>query len=158
MKKQIILSILCFSYSLFTYGQEEVLVSEEANEKNTALSLGVLMGGGSLVGADFEVLLPKTSLSLQIGAGISSFGGGINYHLKKRINSSFVSLQYLHQGFGDNYYASWFGPMFVYRSKKLFQAGIGVGSLVEKGSKWYTQSEKNQKITASLLFNVGVYF
>jgi hypothetical protein len=144
------------------YGQENGTASEndvlEENRKNTALSLGVLMGGGSLIGADFEFMLPKTRLSVQVGAGISSFGGGINYHLKENINSSFISLQYLYQQFGDNHYASWLGPMYIYRAKKLFQVGIGVGSLVEKGPKWRTLPEKDQKVSATFLCSIGVYF
>jgi hypothetical protein len=166
MKTKLILLICCFSCSVFLYGQEaqeeviETSVQDTSaeNVKNTALSVGVLMGGGSLIGADFEFLLPKTRVGLQVGAGISSVGAGINYHLKDNINSSFISLQYFYQQFGDNHFASWLGPMYIFRAKKLFQAGIGLGSLVEKGPKWNTQSETAQKATASLLFNIGVYF
>ncbi|MDR0682081.1 MAG: hypothetical protein LBG15_09585 [Dysgonamonadaceae bacterium] len=161
MKNKVVLLVFCFSCSVFLYGQEEqkeTVVTSAQNTKNTALSIGAFMGGGSLIGADFEFLIPKMRLGLQVGAGISSVGAGINYHLKDNINSSFISLQYFYQQFGDNHFASWLGPMYIYRAKKLFQAGIGVGSLVEKGPKWYTQKEKAQKVSASLIFNVGVYF
>jgi hypothetical protein len=163
MKTTLILLLCCFFSPVFLYGQDEVVESSTQDvtaesAKKTALSVGVLMGGGSLIGADFEFLIPKTSVGVQIGAGISSLGGGINYHFKENIESSFISLQYLYQQFGDNHFASWLGPMYVFRAKKMFQAGIGVGSLVEKGPGWYRQTAKAQKVTASLLFQVGLYF
>lgn len=168
--KKIGLLLLYFIYSSLVFAQEysEVKVQEEkaattqnqesSSVKNTAISIGLMMGGGSLIGADLEYVIPNTSFGFQVGAGISSLGAGINYHLKKCANSPFVSLQYFHQGFGDSYYASWLGPMFVWRHKKLWQAGIGVGSLLEKGPQWTRQNENQQKNTASLLFNLGLFF
>ncbi|MDR2621621.1 MAG: hypothetical protein LBC48_03450 [Dysgonamonadaceae bacterium] len=165
MKNKLFLFAVCVILSSFSsvYAQENEASQESVsatveNEKNVALNVGVMMGGGSLIGADLEYLVPKTQLGLQVGVGISSFGAGLNYHLKNKINSSFVSLQYYYQQFGDNHYASWLGPMFVYRAKKLFQAGIGLGGLVEKGPGWYRLSEEAQKVNVTLLFQVGVYF
>lgn len=144
MKNKLFLFAVCVIFSSFSamYAQENEASPESISktvekEKNVALSAGIMMGGGSLIGVDLELLVPKTQLGLQVGAGISSFGGGLNYHLKNRINSSFVSLQYYYQQFGDNHYASWLGPVFVYRAKKWFQAGAGLGGLVEKGPGWY---------------------
>lgn len=118
-----------------------------------AVNLGVLMGGGSLIGADFEYM-PASRLGIQAGMGISSFGFGLNYHLKDRINSSFVTVQYWNQGFGDNHYASYIGPMFVFRAKKIFQAGIGLAAILNKGPQFKADSDVN----AALLYNIGVYF
>jgi hypothetical protein len=168
--KKITLLLLCFICSSLAFAQEhsdEKVVEEgvaatqdQENKpvKNTAINVGLMMGGGSLIGADLEFVIPNTSFGFQFGAGISSFGAGINYHLKKCANSPFVSIQYYHQGFGDNYYASWLGPMFIWRHKKLWQAGIGVGSLLEKGPQWTKLSEDQQKTSASLLFNLGLFF
>ena len=144
------------------YAEEEQITETQEVEiapiKNTALSVGYLMGGGSLVGVDFEYILPNSRFGLQIGAGISSFGGGLNYHLKDDINSSFVSLQYFHQGFGDNHIASWIGPMFIYRATKLLQVGVGIGSLVDKGPLWSRLDEQQQKASASWIYSIGLYF
>ncbi|GAB6012585.1 hypothetical protein [Viscerimonas tarda] len=162
MKDRIILLILFVAFSSLLHGQtseNDALLKNDKEIKTTALSAGVMMGGGSLIGADLEVLAGRR-LGVQLGVGISSFGGGLNYHLKDGVNSSFVSFQYFHQGFGNNHYASWLGPVFVYRSKKLFQAGIGVGNLIDKGPQWTitNKSEKSQNATASLLFNLGLFF
>ncbi len=118
-----------------------------------AVNVGVLMGGGSLVGADFEYM-PSSRVGIQAGMGISSYGFGLNYHLKNRINSSFVTVQYWNQGFGDNHYASYVGPMFVFRAKKIFQAGIGLAAILDKGPRFKADTNVN----AVLLYNIGVYF
>jgi len=148
MKKLILFAIsIVFSINMFAQ-----------TDKTTAASVGVMMGGGSLIGVDVEYVIPKSSLGLQVGAGIFSVGAAINYHLKPDIRSSMISLQYYRQGFGDNYYASWLGPMFIFRAKKIFQAGLGIGALIDKGDKWYTLTEAYQNSSGSLLFQLGVYF
>lgn len=131
-----------------------LLSAQTIESKKTALDVGVLMGGGSLVGADFEVM-PLPRLGLQAGLGISSFGASINYHLKPQINSSYLSFQYWKQGFGTNFYGSYIGPMFVFRARKIFQAGIGLGYILDKGNKWASES-KDASVIA--LYNIGVYF
>jgi hypothetical protein len=169
-KKLLLLTIGLMPFTMLIQAQEysnEYAEEEQVAEtqilgsnplKNTAISVGFMMGGGSLLGADFEYILPSTRFGLQVGLGISSIGGGLNYHLKDGANSSFVSLQYFHQGFGDNHIASWIGPMFIYRAKKLLQVGIGLGSLVDKGPVWYKLDEKQQEVSASLLYSIGLYF
>jgi len=118
-----------------------------------------MMGGGSLVGADFEVLLVD-KFAIQAGAGISSFGVGLNYHLKPRINSSFISLGYWQQGFGSSHYASYIAPTFNFRLNKILQAGIGLGYIVDKGPGIidYIESKGLEDIGVTLMFNIGVYF
>ena len=128
----------------------------QGRQERAAINLGVLMGGGGLIGTDLELLVTK-QFGLQIGAGLGSVGGGINYHFKPYINSSFVSVQYWHQGFAENHYASYLGPMYVFRSKKIFQAGIGFGSVLSKGEKWYEVNTKNSDVPVILLYNIGLY-
>jgi hypothetical protein len=137
------LSLNCFS---------QKVVETELNQKG-AINAGVLMGGGGLIGGDFEAMVaPK--IGLQLGVGLGSFGGGINYHFKPNINSSFASIQYWQQGMGASHFASYIGPMFVYRAKKLFQAGLGLGYIVDKGPTFSLKSDTKM----ILLYNVGVYF
>ena len=126
-------------------------------EEHTSINVGVLMGGGSLLGADLEFMAGK-NVGLQLGAGISSIGFGINYHFKPYINSQFISLQYFHQGFGDNHYASYLGPMYVFRAKKIFQFGIGFGSVLSKGPRWETYYAGKDEPPVMLLYNIGLYF
>ena len=124
-------------------------------QERTAINVGAFMGGGGLIGADLEFLVGNR-VGLQLGAGLPSFGLGFNYHLKPYINSSFVSLQYCHIGFGDNNVGATIGPMFVFRAKKIFQAGIGWGAVVSKGPLW--ENAYDEKVSMLLHFNIGLYF
>jgi hypothetical protein len=80
------------------------------------LTVGILQGGGSFIGADIEAHIYKR-FGLQAGAGFLGYGGGINIHLKPELNSSFVSLTYFHQGADDLTIQSVLGPTFVFRGK-----------------------------------------
>lgn len=129
---------------------EEPLV----NEKNNSITIGILQGGGSLVGADFEALLSK-QMGIQIGAGFVGYGAGINYHFKPSIRSSFISLQYWHQGFGTSYTQSLVGPTYVFRGKKWFTAQIGLGYVLGYGPAWPANATKSPVI---LMYSIGAYF
>lgn len=99
----------------------------KAEEPRQSITVGVLQGGGSLIGADLEFLLTD-QLGFQIGAGLVGFGAGVNVHFKPGIRSSFMSLQYWNQGFGDNFSQRIIGPNYVYRGPKglTFQLGLGL--------------------------------
>ncbi|MCL2683518.1 MAG: hypothetical protein FWE63_08610 [Bacteroidales bacterium] len=127
--------------------------------KRTSINVGVLMGGGGLIGADLEFLVSK-QVGLQLGAGLGSMGFGVNYHFKPNIRSSFVSIQYLHQGFGDNHYASYLGPMFTFRARKIFQFGIGFGTILSTGPGWERawRGKDEPSTSVALLYNIGMYF
>jgi len=120
--------------SLFKGEIRKIQYGNPQNFKN-AVTFGFLEGGGSLVGFDCEMMLSK-SASFQVGAGIIGFGLGINKHFKPSITSSFLSLQYWHQGFGNTYTQSLIGPSFVFRAKKIFSFQIGLGYAIEKGPAW----------------------
>ena len=123
--------------------------------ERTSINVGAFMGGGGIVGADLEFLLGKR-IALQMGAGVFSLGCGINYHFKPQINSSFVSLQYCHLGFGENHVGSTFGPMFTFRAKKILQAGIGYGVVANKGALW--EQAYKEDVSVLVHFNIGLYF
>ncbi|MDY0105017.1 MAG: hypothetical protein RBS07_18945 [Lentimicrobium sp.] len=143
--------------------EEEELLTEQdetviANKDyRSTFSAGFMMGGGNLVGFDFEVWLGKR-FGFQAGTGVAagSFGLGLNYHLQDRINSSFLSLVYWQQGVFDNHYASYVGPFFTLRLKRLLQAGVGLGYVVDKGPAIYGTKYENMDV--ALLFNLGLYF
>ena len=126
-----------------------------ARMERTSINAGVLMGGGGIVGADLEFLLGKR-IAMQMGAGMFSLGCGMNYHFKPQINSSFVSLQYCHLGFGENHIGSTLGPMFIFRTKRLFQAGIGYGIVTNKGAQW--EQAYKEDVSVLVHFNIGLYF
>jgi hypothetical protein len=107
-------------------------LGERASDSRASLTIGILQGGGSLVGADLE-FLASDRLGIQLGAGLVGFGGGINYHLKPTIRSSYFSFQYWHQGTGESFTQSVAGPNFVYRGKRWFTFQIGAGIRIEEG-------------------------
>ena len=140
--------------------QEESILKPVGRAERTAINVGVLMGGGGLIGADLEFLLGKR-VGMQFGGGLGSVGFGLNYHLKPYINSSSLSVIYMHQGFETNHYASYLGPMYVFRAKKIFQFGIGFGTILSKGKGWDRawENKKNEPTgNVALLYNIGLYF
>lgn len=148
MKRLLFVILLTLSIStLFSQ------VENSETEKKTAITIGILQGGGGLVGTDFEFLLSE-QLGLQVGAGLFSFGAGINYHFKPSIRSSFISFQYWNQGFGDSFVQSAVGPSFVYRGKKWFTFQIGIGKTLDKGPAFPANREQPPVM---LLYSIGAY-
>ena len=144
---------------LFTFSTNGLLAQENdapaTEESRLAISTGFLMGGGGLIGADLE-FMPTNRLGLQAGVGLGSFGFGLNYHFQDRINSSFISLVYWQQGLGDNHYASYVGPLYTFRARRFFQASVGYGLVVNEGPA--IRGTRYEGTTASLLFNIGLFF
>ena len=149
--KKFIISLFLFSVSVGVFSQ---VIENKDIEKTSSITVGVLQGGGSIVGADFETLVSR-KLGLQIGAGLLGFGAGIDFHFKPTIHSSFISLQYWHQGIGSTYTQSMLGPTFVYRAPKWFTAQIGLGYVLEHGPAW-TSAIGNSPVI--LLYSIGAYF
>ena len=159
MKKKLLSFFLLFT-AVIAGGFSQTTEIIPVEEKTSALDIGFLMGGGSLIGADLECLFLK-KVGIQMGGGITSLGMGLTFHLKPQINSSYFSLQYMRQGWGElgknSHYASYIAPMFNFRAKKIFQAGVGIGYIVDKGNRFYHTNKNAENITMSLIFNIGVY-
>lgn len=149
MKQILIMILICISTNLFS--QEEQI--SEQTEKRNSITIGILQGGGSLIGADMEFLLTDR-FGFQIGAGLVGFGGGLNYHFKPSIRSSFISLQYWNQGIGDSFAQNVIGPNFVYRGKKWFTAQIGLGVPLEKGP---AMPDDFVQPPVMLMYSIGAY-
>ena len=132
------------------FGQE----AQTEKKPNTAVTLGFLQGGGSLVGVDFEHLV-SDRISLQVGVGIIGLGAAINYHLKPSISSSMISLLYWHQGIGNTFTQSLLGPSFVFRAKKLFTASLGLGFALAQGPAW--PKDKIDQPPVMLTYSIGIY-
>lgn len=150
MYKCILFSLL-MALSLQVYGQTESMM--EAPEK-VSLTVGVLQGGGSLIGADLELLL-SDRIGVQVGAGLVGYGAGINVHVKPSLRSSFFSLMYWHQGVGDNFAQSMIGPNFVFRGKRWFTAQIGLGFALDKGPAFPSSMTQPPMM---LMYSIGAYF
>ena len=152
MKKTLLLFCLIVS-TVYSFSQTSYDLNYD-EENNTTINAGLLMGGGGIVGVDIEHKVNRI-IGFQAGLGLSSFGAGMTFHFRNTINSSFASIQYWRQGLGNSYFGSYLGPMFVFRAKKYFQAGIGLGYIVDKGSILDTKY-RDQNIMA--VYNIGVYF
>lgn len=125
----------------------------KGEDPKLAVSIGILHGGGSLVGADFEFLVSKR-VGLEVGAGLVGLGAAINYHLQPSLRSSMIALQYWHQGLGDTYTQSLLGPAYVFRVKKLFTASLGLGYALEKGPNW---PDNKDQPPVMLTYSIGIY-
>ena len=159
MKKFLLIALMAvLTIPMMAEGTGSLLLNQTKervpSEKQCTIAVGFLNGGGGLVGVDFEYLV-WNKLSVQAGIGAVSFGGAVNYHFKPYINSSMISLVYMHQGVGDSYTASWLGPMYTFRAPKIFQVSGGLGLKVGDGPAATSETIKS---SASLLFTIGVYF
>ena len=148
MKRIIILLIVLFVCQLANAQKTET------NIPKYSLTIGVLQGGGSLLGFDLEVM-SVNRLGVQMGIGFLGYGLGVNYHFRETVKSSFISLQYWHQGIGFTHIQSLVGPSYVFRAKKVFTFQIGVGFLVEKGEKY--NSVFKTEVPAMLTYAIGFY-
>jgi len=125
----------------------------EGERLKNAITIGILDGGGSLIGFDIEMLLLQ-NIGIQVGGGLVGFGGGLNVHFKPSVKSSFISVQYWHQGFDKSFAQSLVGPSFVYRSKKWFTFQIGIGFALEKGPAWPSNTKQPEVM---LTYAIGGY-
>ena len=82
MKLILIVIVVCFSTNLLTQSEE----TKEQDGERTGITIGILQGGGSLVGADLEVLITDR-FGVQLGGGFLGYGAGLNYHFKPRLQS-----------------------------------------------------------------------
>jgi hypothetical protein len=149
MNQILIMIMICISTNLFSQTDQ---INAQV-EKRNSITIGILQGGGSLIGADMEFLLIDR-FGFQVGAGLVGFGGGLNYHFKPSIRSSFISLQYWNQGIGDSFSQNAIGPNFVYRGKKWFTAQIGLGVPLEKGP---AMPDDFEQPPVMLMYSIGAY-
>ncbi|MCD6112539.1 MAG: hypothetical protein J7J86_04630 [Bacteroidales bacterium] len=149
MRKVILVIILC-GFSSYIFSQHK---ANKKLDKSNCITLGILQGGGSIFGVDFETLLSK-QFGVQVGVGVVGFGAGLNYHFKPSIRSSFISLQYFHQGLWNSFTQSVIGSSLVYRGKKWFTFQIGLGAPIDRGPALPYDFEQPPVI---LLYSIGAY-
>jgi hypothetical protein len=132
----------------------EIRYSAAGSDYKGALTIGFLDGGGSLIGFDCERLISK-SVGIQLGFGAIGFGFGLNKHFKPTVRSSFLSLQYWHQGLANSYTQSLIGPSIVVRNNTWFTFQIGLGYALGKGPAW---PENKTQSPIMLTYAIGAYF
>ncbi len=149
--KSTLLSIIITIFTINSYSQT-IIVKDSLQSKNS-FTIGILEGGGSLIGADIEILLIK-KFGIQFGAGLVGYGAGFTFHLKPSIRSSFISVQYWHQGIGRSFTQSVVSANFVYRGKKWFTFQIGLGATLDKGPVW---PKETKQLPVILTYAIGGY-
>jgi hypothetical protein len=135
------------------YQNENIARDESLPDYRQCITIGILQGGGSLIGADLELKLTDR-FAVQAGAGFIGFGAGLNLHFKPTLRSSCFSLQYWHQGYGDTYTQSLIGPSIVIRGKRWLSAQIGLAALIESGPGWPDDQEQPSTM---LTYALGFY-
>jgi hypothetical protein len=149
-KFKILLSIFIIVISTNLFSQIDDYVIEE----RSCITIGILKGGGSILGADMEFLI-SDRFGAQVGFGLVGFGGGLNYHFEPSIRSSFVSLQYWNQGTGVSFAQNLIGPSFVHRSSKWFTAQIGLGYVISQTPAFQRLFDTNTPVIFT--YSIGVY-
>jgi len=93
--KKLIITILFILFG-FAISAQQAATAPDKSDKNQAIAIGVgYPFGGSLLGVEYERRL-FDQLAFTAGAGVIGFGGGLNYHFDKSLDSSF-----LHVGVSD---------------------------------------------------------
>lgn len=148
MKQIYIISFILLTHTIVFCQKENT-----EREKNAVITIGFLQGGGGLVGFDFDKSVYK-NLSVQFGLGLFSYGGGINYHFKPTVRSSFISFQYWNQGMGSSFVQNVVGPSYVFRAKKYFTFQIGYGWTLSRGPAYPWGKVQPPQL---LLYSIGFY-
>jgi hypothetical protein len=153
----VIFCVVCFS-------QEQVQLQNEQKpieRYDHAITVGVLQGGGSLVGVDFEQMVGN-NIGVQAGAGLIGFGAGINYHFQPTSASSGISIQFWNQGTsGDKLSQRILGVTYLYRSEAGFTAQLGLGSVITRGKimdDYYKDKGITNPPAVILMYSIGWYF
>lgn len=157
---KLVLSLVLLAASISFSQLETDEPEKEANVYKNSVTIGLLQGGGSLVGIDYERMVSK-NVGLQIGAGYLGFGAGINFHLKPTVQSSAISIAFWNQGLtGSNLGQRVIGSTYLFRSKVGFTAQLGLGYVLELGQRMKDYyADKNVKApNVILLYSLGWYF
>ncbi len=125
----------------------------EYERKTSAITVGILNGGGSLIGADLEILVSPRA-GFQLGAGLIGYGAGLTYHIKRDIRSSYLLLQYINQGVGETFAQNAVGVSYVYRGKKWLTFQLGLAATLDQGPAWPSHRDPTPVM---LMYSIGGY-
>ena len=159
-----LLSINIFT-AVILFSQESVQNQYDPNavpRVDHAVTVGILQGGGSLIGIDYEHLVGE-NIGIQIGAGLVGFGAAVNYHFLPTASSSALSFVFWNQGTsGDKLSQRIVGVTYLYRSETGgLTAQIGLGSVITRGKimdDYYRNKGIANPPAVILLYSIGWYF
>ena len=121
---------------------------------NSSITIGILNGGGALIGADYE-FMSTPNIGLQIGGGLIAYGFALNYHPAPGVQTSFMSLSYWNQGWGQNFVQRIIGLSYVYRSTGWLTGQIGLGIPIAEGPAMPAGVKQRPLM---LLYSIGAVF
>lgn len=134
---------------------------EEQEPKTWAVLVGFLQGGGSLLGADLEVLAVDR-FAVQAGAGYMGYGAAVNFHFEPTLRSHYLSLAYWHQGFSPDLSQQAAGLTFGFRSFEWLTAQLGIGYVLYRGETAVDNLKKAYDTETlpgwMLLYSLGAFF
>ena len=122
--------------------------------ERSAITVGFLQGGGSLLGLDIEKLLYQ-NIGIQVGFGLVGYGAGVNIHFKPIVQSSFICLQLWNQGIEESFAQRIVGASYVLRARRIFTAQLGLGVPVKTGP---AMPEDYEVPPVMLIYSIGLYF
>jgi hypothetical protein len=124
MKWKLFLLFIVTMFVFTMWGQEE---SEKPIPLKNGIIIGVLQGGGSLLGIDYEALI-FDNFGIQIGGGYIGVGGGLVYHFENTVYSSGIWAGVWNQGIPGNSLSSAIAGITVFgRVWNWLHAQIGIG-------------------------------
>ncbi len=149
---------------VFAETEAEESAEEEAEDqepKTWAVLAGFLHGGGSLLGADLELLV-FDRFAIQAGAGYEGYGAAVNFHFEPTLRSHYLSLAYWHQGFSADLSQQAAGLTFGFRSFEWLTVQLGVGYVLYRGET-AADNLKQAYDTETLsrfmvLYSIGAFF
>ena len=88
--------LVVLMFSSIAFSQED---SSAVKEKRNLLGIGYQVGGGTLIGVDYEIRV-HDFIGVHFGGGFAGYNAGINIHLSPVTKSNFVSISFEDGGFG----------------------------------------------------------
>lgn len=141
------------------------LSAQEGNPQvaeTSAITIGILQGGGGLLGVDYELLIADR-LGVQVGAGLVSLGAGVTYHHENTVHSNAFWAGVWNQGVpGGSLSATYVGVSYIMRGWGWLNGQIGIayipfrGEQVAQNLKDLTGGDQDPPPFA-LLYSLGWY-
>lgn len=145
--------MLLLACQALTAQEEEPSATGDAPSKHVVLTLGYMHAGGSLAGADLEILV-KPRMGIQAGLGYLGYEAGFNFHFRPVVNSSFIAFKYWHQGLNSRFRQDAIGATFNFRAGKLIATQLGLAVPMNTGPAMPPEYEVPDVM---LLYSIGIY-
>jgi len=130
--------------------------------ETSAITIGILQGGGGLLGVDYEALVADR-LGVQVGVGLVSMGAGLTYHQENTVNSNAVWVGVWNQGLpGGSASTSYVGVSYIMRGWGWLNGQIGIAYVPFRGADANralrdTFADGQDPPPVALLYSLGWY-